>query len=138
MRGQLAKCFYKFLLAYTIFRIYDKQLLKLLPLNSIRVRGTTSIMGGNDPLVIIEATDTAIRKMIKETDGDHFEDMRSLDQELTFCETKKEFQKRNIIVSSIGKKHGYPPETHSPKRNWLFRGASLLSYRHAGISYNLP
>ena len=38
----------------------------------------------------VPATDTAIRKMIKETDGDHFEDMRSLDQELTFCETKKE------------------------------------------------
>ena len=36
--------------------------------------------------------------MIKETDGDHFEDMRSLDQELTFCETKKEFQKRNITL----------------------------------------
>lgn len=37
----------------------------------------------------VPATDTAIRKMIKETDGDHFEDMRSLDQELTFCETKR-------------------------------------------------
>ena len=46
----------------------------------------------------VPATDTAIRKMIKETDGDHFEDMRSLDQELTFCETKKEFQKRNITL----------------------------------------
>lgn len=42
--------------------------------------------------------DIQIRKMIKETDGDHFEDMRSLDQELTFCETKKEFQKRNITL----------------------------------------
>ena len=46
----------------------------------------------------VPATDTAIRKMITETDGDHFEDMRSLDQELTFCETKKEFQKRNITL----------------------------------------
>ena len=46
----------------------------------------------------VPATDTAIRKMIKETDGDYFEDMRSLDQELTFCETKKEFQKRNITL----------------------------------------
>ena len=36
----------------------------------------------------VPATDTAIRKMIKETDGDHFEEMRSLDQELTFYETK--------------------------------------------------
>ena len=46
----------------------------------------------------VPATDTAIRKMIKETDGDHFEEMRSLDQELTFYETKKEFQKRNITL----------------------------------------
>ena len=30
------------------------------------------------------ATNTAIHRMIKETDGDHFEDMRSLNQELTF------------------------------------------------------
>ena len=45
----------------------------------------------------VPATDTAIRKMIKETDGDHFEDMRSLDQELTFCETKKEFQKDHYL-----------------------------------------
>ena len=33
----------------------------------------------------VPATDTAIRKMIKETDGDHFEDMRSLDLVLFFC-----------------------------------------------------
>ena len=46
----------------------------------------------------VPATDTSIRKMIKETDGDHFEDMRSLNQELTFDETKKEFQKRNISL----------------------------------------
>lgn len=44
----------------------------------------------------VPATDTAIRKMIKETDGDHYEDMRSLDQELTFDEAKREFHKRNI------------------------------------------
>ena len=44
----------------------------------------------------VPATDTSIRKMIKETDGDHFEDMRSLNQELTFDETK--FQKRNISL----------------------------------------
>lgn len=44
----------------------------------------------------VPATDTAIRKMIKETDGDHYEDMRSLNQELTFDEAKREFHKRNI------------------------------------------
>ena len=44
----------------------------------------------------VPATDTAIRRMIKETDGDRFEAMRSLNQELTFEATKKEFELRNI------------------------------------------
>lgn len=42
------------------------------------------------------ATNTAIRRMIKETDGDRFEEMRSLEQELTFGATTKEFERRNI------------------------------------------
>ena len=32
----------------------------------------------------VPATNTAIRRMIKETDGDYFEEMRSLEQDLTF------------------------------------------------------
>lgn len=44
----------------------------------------------------VSATNTAIRHMIKETDGDHFEDMRSLEQNLTFERTKKEFADRNV------------------------------------------
>lgn len=44
----------------------------------------------------VPATDTAIRQMIKETDGDSFENMRSINQALTFEATKKEFEKRNI------------------------------------------
>ena len=44
----------------------------------------------------VPATDTAIRQMIKETDGDSFENMRSMDQALTFEATKKEFDKRGI------------------------------------------
>lgn len=44
----------------------------------------------------VPATAGAIRKMIKETDGDHFEEMRSLNQNLTFEITKKEFEKRHI------------------------------------------
>ena len=44
----------------------------------------------------VPATDTAIRRMIKETDGDHFEDMRSLEQDLTFEAARKEFSERNI------------------------------------------
>lgn len=44
----------------------------------------------------VPATDTAIRQMIKETDGDSFENMRSINQTLTFEATKKEFAKRNV------------------------------------------
>jgi putative transcriptional regulator len=42
------------------------------------------------------ATNTLIRRMIKETDGDRFEEMRSLEQELSFEATAKEFECRNI------------------------------------------
>ncbi len=42
------------------------------------------------------ATNAAIRRMIKETDGDRFEEMRSLEQELSFEATAKEFECRNI------------------------------------------
>ena len=44
----------------------------------------------------VPATDAAIRLMIKETDGDHFEAMRSLNQNLTFYATTEEFQLRNV------------------------------------------
>lgn len=44
----------------------------------------------------VPATDTAIRRMIKETDGDRFEAMRCLNQELTFGATKKEFGLRRV------------------------------------------
>lgn len=44
----------------------------------------------------VPATDTMIRRMIKETDGDRFEKMRSLDQKLTFQATEKEFSMREI------------------------------------------
>lgn len=46
------------------------------------------------------ATDTMIRYMIKETDGDRFEEMRSLNQELTFRAAKKEFSVREIPFGS--------------------------------------
>ena len=42
------------------------------------------------------ATDTAIRRMIKETDGDNFESMRSLEQNLSFEAAEKQFEKQNI------------------------------------------
>ena len=42
------------------------------------------------------ASDTAIRKMIKETDGDSFETMRSLEQNLTFQAAEAQFAKRKV------------------------------------------
>ncbi len=44
----------------------------------------------------VPATDTAIRYMIKETDGDRFEAMRCLNQELTFESVRKEFELRKV------------------------------------------
>lgn len=44
----------------------------------------------------VPATDTAIRRMIKETDGDSFEEMRSLEQELTFHAASAEFSERKL------------------------------------------
>ncbi len=44
----------------------------------------------------VPAADAAIRRMIKETDGDRFEAMRCLNQELTFEAAKKEFALREV------------------------------------------
>lgn len=44
----------------------------------------------------VPATNAAIRKMIKETDGDRFEEMRSVEQELTFNATEQEFALRGV------------------------------------------
>ncbi|WP_298014072.1 RNA-binding domain-containing protein [uncultured Megasphaera sp.] len=44
----------------------------------------------------VPATDTAIRQMIKITDGDSFEVIHSLNQSLTFDALKEEFSARNI------------------------------------------
>ena len=44
----------------------------------------------------IPATETAILQMIKETDGERYEDIRSLNQELTFIEVDKEFKTQNV------------------------------------------
>lgn len=48
----------------------------------------------------VPATDAAIRRMIKETDGDCFESLRCLNQELTFEVAKEEFQLRNVDFDS--------------------------------------
>ncbi len=44
----------------------------------------------------VPATNMMIRDMIKETDGDHFEEMRSMEQDLTFRKAGKEFANRSI------------------------------------------
>ena len=44
----------------------------------------------------VPATNTMIRDMIKETDGDHFEEMRSMEQNLTFERARQEFADRNV------------------------------------------
>ena len=44
----------------------------------------------------VPASDTAIRQMIKETDGDSFEEMRSINQALSFDTLKQEFKTRKI------------------------------------------
>lgn len=44
----------------------------------------------------VPASESAIRQMIKDTDGDVFEEMRSLNQELTFSETEKRFAEKGV------------------------------------------
>lgn len=44
----------------------------------------------------VPASDAAIRRMIKETDGDHYEAMRSLEQKLTFSAAEREFSSRKV------------------------------------------
>lgn len=44
----------------------------------------------------VPATDTSIRKMIRETDGDSYERLRSVEQNLTFTSAAVEFEKRKV------------------------------------------
>lgn len=44
----------------------------------------------------VPATDSSILKMIRDTDGDNFEELRSLNQNLDFVFLKKEFEDANI------------------------------------------
>ena len=46
------------------------------------------------------STENAIKQMIKETDGDIYEDMRSLDQDLTFDYLQEDFSKRDIVFDA--------------------------------------
>ena len=44
----------------------------------------------------VPASDAAIRQMIRDTDGERFEEMRSLKQDLTFESTKNAFKQRGV------------------------------------------
>jgi ATP-dependent DNA helicase RecG len=44
----------------------------------------------------VPATDTSIRRMIRETDGDSYEKLRSVEQNLAFTSAAAEFSKRNV------------------------------------------
>jgi ATP-dependent DNA helicase RecG len=44
----------------------------------------------------VPATDTAIRKMIRETDGESYEKLRSMEQDLTFATAETEFAIRGV------------------------------------------
>lgn len=52
----------------------------------------------------VPATDTAIRRMIKDTDGDSFEELRSMEQNLEFQAAEKEFRSRNVLFEEPQKK----------------------------------
>ncbi len=52
----------------------------------------------------VPATEMAILKMIKESGGEEYEDIRSLNQELTFEATEKEFKLANIEFNKNQKK----------------------------------
>ena len=53
----------------------------------------------------VPATNTMIRRMIKETDGDHFEEMRSLEQNLTFdavvCQLSTNDASQNMPLGEV-------------------------------------
>jgi ATP-dependent DNA helicase RecG len=52
----------------------------------------------------VPATETALLKMIKDTDGEKYETVRSLNQDLTFIEAKKEFAARGAAFGVNQKK----------------------------------
>ena len=52
----------------------------------------------------VPATETAILHMIKETDGEKYEDMRSLNQALTFVVANQKFREQNISFDITKKK----------------------------------
>jgi len=52
----------------------------------------------------VPATETAILRMIKDTDGEKFEETRSINQDLTFAYAEREFKRENISFGKIQQK----------------------------------
>ncbi len=75
-------------------------------------QGTSSVQASND----------MIRLMIKENDGDSFEEFRSLKQELTFQEAKQNFQKYKVDFS----KEKYAALGLLDKKNEQYTNLALL------------
>ena len=67
------------------------------------------------------ASQELIRKMIKETDGDSFENARSLDQKLTFKEAEEEFKKRKIAFGAAQQK-----TLHLINKDLLYTNLALI------------
>ena len=72
----------------------------------------------------VPATNTAIRRMIKETDGDHFEEMRSLEQNLTF-----ESAKKNICRTSCKVCPGTNENTWTGNTGWCLYKLGAAAFR---------
>ena len=90
-------------LHYEVVQIDDKQIIAIniqrginrpyyLAKKGLRPEGVYVRQG----TATVSASNDAIRQMMKETDGDNFENARALQQELTFDAAEKEFARRNI------------------------------------------
>lgn len=89
--------------SYEVERVDEKNILKVtvqkgtsspyyIAGKGIRPEGVYVRQGASS----VPATESAIIRMIKETDGEKYEDVRSRNQELTFVEAEKEFAKRGV------------------------------------------
>lgn len=69
----------------------------------------------------VPATERAIRRMIMETDGDSYEEMRSLNQELTFEAAAQEFKARGVPFGE-----GYLKTLHLVNEDGIYTNLALL------------
>lgn len=69
----------------------------------------------------VPATERAIRRMIMETDGDSYEEMRSLNQELTFEAAAQEFKTRGVPFGE-----GYLKTLHLVNEDGIYTNLALL------------